>query len=276
MKTTKDIVRAWRAWRGGMAGFGRMLDRQGVRYLSFSKVSSLEFCPQRYWLEYVERVRLRPEPGYFVKGRLLHEAAAKLHRARALGRTVTVDRLRRPIERRLEAMDAQHLLNALEVMQKQLEHDWEVVGVEEGFVLDLGPEMPPMLGVIDLVVRQGDRFAVIDHKGGRQFNSPDSLQLAIYVEHVRRQYGAEQCSAHFDQYRWVQNLDRIRKPASCRTTVRLRPGSWNAAAKRIATRYRQMQRIEKGGVAKATGDCIVCPFKDRCPKARVSYGNSWW
>jgi len=276
MNTSKQVAEAWGAWRGGMATFSRMLEREGVAYLSFSKVSSLEFCPQRYWLEYVERVKVRPEPKYFVKGRLLHEAAAKLHRARARGRSVALDPLCRPIEKKLDEQDARHVRNAVELMHRQVDDAWEVVAVEEGFVLDLGRELPPLLGIVDLVVRQGDEFAVIDHKGGRRFNEPDRLQLVLYAEHVRRRYGAERCAAHFDQYRWVNNLDRVRKPASCRTTVKLPKGAWNAAAKRIDQRFRQMRKIEKTGDAAGTGECMICPFRDLCPKAAISYGNGWW
>jgi hypothetical protein len=95
---------------------------------------------------------------------------------------------------------------------------------------------------------------------------------------VRRQYGAERCAGYYDQYRWVNNLDRIRKPASRRTKVTIRKGTWNTVLRRIAKRYRQMKKIEQTGRAEGSGDCWVCPYKDLCPKATFEYGgnNGWY
>ena len=59
MKTGKQVTKAWSNWTGKMHTFTKMLDKKGVAYLSFSKVSTVESCPQRYLLEYVERVKLR-------------------------------------------------------------------------------------------------------------------------------------------------------------------------------------------------------------------------
>lgn len=53
------------AWTGTMGAFSRALDRDGTPYLSFSKLVSVEFCSNRYLLEYVERKRLRPPPDFF-------------------------------------------------------------------------------------------------------------------------------------------------------------------------------------------------------------------
>ncbi len=116
MKTAKQVIKAWSKWTGKMHKFTKMLDGKNSPYLSFSKISTVEFCPQRYLLEYVERVKLRPEPGYFVKGRLFHEAAAKLHRARMRGRRVSLDRLIDPVARRMGEDDANHVRNAIDLM----------------------------------------------------------------------------------------------------------------------------------------------------------------
>jgi len=278
MKTGNQVARAWSNWTGKMHTFTKMLDKKSVAYLSFSKVSTVEFCPQRYLLEYVQRVKLRPEPKYFVKGRLFHEAAAKLHRARMRGRRVFLDQLIKPVERRMYEDDANHVRNAIDLMQREVDADWEVVAVEEPFVLDLGPNLPPCLGIVDLILRKGDEFAVIDHKSGKQFYESDRLQVAMYHEYARRQYGAERCAGYYDQYRWVNNLDRIRKPASRRTKVTIRTGTWNSVLRRIATRYRQMKKIEQTGRAEGASDCWGCPYSDLCPSATFEYSsnNGWY
>lgn len=273
MNMAMRVAEAWSNWTGQMHTFTRMLDREGLSYLSFSKVASVEFCPQQYLLEYVERVKLRPEPGYFVKGRLLHEAAAKLHRARMRGRRASLDQLVMPVERRLGDEDANHVRNALALMQGQAEPEWQVVAVEEPFVLDLGPDLPPCLGIVDLVQRRGDEYAVIDHKGGKRFSAIDRLQLVLYREYARREYGAQRWAAYFDQYRWVNNLARVRKPAFCRTKVTIRDGTWKRTLRRVTTRHRQMLKIEQAGSATATGDCMICPFRDQCPRATFKQSN---
>lgn len=76
-----------------------------------------------------------------------------------------------------------------------------------------------MRGVIDLVLRKGKRFAVVDHKTGKAFWPQDPMQLAIYREHLLREYGPVQVRAFFDAYRWVNDLRRIRTPAHQRTRV---------------------------------------------------------
>jgi len=131
MKTGKQVAKAWSNWTGKMHTFTKMLDKKSVAYLSFSKVSTVEFCPQRYLLEYVQRVKLRPEPKYFIKGRLFHEAAAKLHRARMRGRRVSLDQLIKPVERRMYEDDANHVRNAIDLMQREMDADWKVVAVED-------------------------------------------------------------------------------------------------------------------------------------------------
>jgi len=274
--TAEQIATAWSAWSGKMSTFARMLDAEGIGYLSFSKVSSVTFCSQRYLLEYVERRKLSPEPTYFVKGRLLHEAAAKLHRAHRRGRRMSLDQAMKTVRRRLGAADAEHIRNALVLMDQQRDDGREIVAVEEPFVLDLGDELPPLLGIVDLVLRRGDEFMVIDHKGVRRFGDSDRLQLVLYRQYVLRQYNADECMACFDQYRWVNDLDRIRKPASQRTEVKTREGGWNSALRRIGRTHRSMQKIERTGAASADGDCIVCPYRSQCPEARIDFGGSWY
>jgi hypothetical protein len=131
---------------------------------------------------------------------------------------------------------------------------------------------------VDLVLRKGDECAVIDHKSGKQFYELDRLQVVLYHEYVRRQYGTEQCVGYYDQYRWVNNLDRIRKPASCRTKVTIRKGTWNSVLRRVAKRYRQMKKIEQTGRAYGSSDCWGCPHSDLCPRATFEYSsnNGWY
>lgn len=271
-----SVAKAWSKWTGGLVEFAKKLDNEGIEYLSFSKIYSLEACPQRYYLEYIAREELSPEPKYFVKGRVLHEAAAELHQSVHSKNHFPLDLILKTIARKLDAEDANHVCNAVTLMHRQMDDEWDVVAVEEPFVLDLGPDLPPCLGIIDLILRRDNEYRIVDHKGVRRFIKPDRLQLLLYREYVRRVYKTEQCNAHFDQYRWVNNLDRIRKPATSRIGLQVRDGSWAAALRRIRTRHNLMKKIEKTHEAADTGECITCPFKNQCPKASVSFSGSRW
>lgn len=275
MKMHEELTNMLAAWDGSFQAFVRQLNKQGTPYLSFSKITSVEFCPQRYLLEYVERKRLVPEPAYFRKGRLFHELAARIYRANRRRREPDVENLHALLARKAEGEDHNHLSNALELILENVFAGWEVVAVEEPFVLDLSEELPVCLGVVDLVLRRDDQFAVIDHKSGKNFGKPDPLQLVLYKQHVGRHFDARQCQAFFDEYRWVNNLKRIRKPAFQRTEIRVRANAWTSTLKRIDRAYRKILKIEQTGQANGGGPCYMCPFKEICPKASVSY-DSWY
>jgi hypothetical protein len=251
---------------GDMLRLTRSLDRAGERFLSFSKVGTVESCEYRYFLEYVKLVKLDPQPDYFAKGGLFHQAIARHYRERARGRRAKFETHCRFIDRKWDD-DPPHLKNALRLATDHAWMEHEVVAVEEPFVLDLGEDLPPLLGIVDLILRDGDAFTVVDHKTGKNFYAQDELQLVLYREHVRRRYGTADCRTVFDEYRWVNDLDRIRKPAMLRSAVKLRKGSFARGVKRVAAADRTMRRIEEGGRAAADGECFKCPYRPQCPQA---------
>ena len=263
----REIAAALAGHTGGIVGFTRRLRRDGIPYLSYSKIASVEFCPYRYHLEYIQRVKLRPEPTYFVKGRIFHQAAARLYSGIARGTAVRAGAFDRLIESHDDETDQQHLRNAVELLRQNALADWEVIGVEQPFVLSLGRGLPPCLGVIDLILRKDGVFAVVDHKTGRTFGDPDAIQLTVYRQHVLRRHRTKQCLACFDEYRWVNDLGRIRKPAFQRQEVRLCPSAWNEAVGRFRRGYRKIRQIEAQDDGLGTGACYMCPFRDVCGKA---------
>ncbi len=259
-------------WSGTIADFSKKLDREHVPYLSFSKVGCVEFCGYRYLLEYVKLKRPSPEPDYFVKGQAFHETVASLYRDRTQGRPADAEGLLALLDPSLpERIEVE---NAIQ-LAAQNAYEGEVVAVEEPFVLSLGRNLPPCVGVIDLILRRGKTFLIVDHKTGKRFNEADELQLVLYREHVRRRYEAVRCLTLVDQYRWVPNLDRIRKPAFQRTQVRLAPSSWPQATKRLARAHSRIREIETTQDAWGSGECYLCPYKSTCPKATVGYSSYW-
>jgi len=124
---------------------------------------------------------------------------------------------------------------------------------------------------VDLVLRRNGVYAVIDHKTGRSFGNPDAMQLAVYRQYVQRRHRAKECFAYFDQYRWVNNLDRIRKPAFQRAKARLRSSSWNTAVRRFHHARRKIERIEAGRIGGTRGSCYMCPYRDVCEEGTRSF-----
>ena len=83
----EDILSRLAGFRRSFVAFARHLDATGVRYLSFSKVVTVEFCRHRHRLECVLRERLAEKPAYFLKGEVFHAAAARIYRGLAAGKT---------------------------------------------------------------------------------------------------------------------------------------------------------------------------------------------
>ncbi len=265
MKTV-DLAARLAAHRGTAGAFSRRLDREGVPYLSFSKTVAVEFCEYRYYLEYVRRARLSPRPDYFVKGDLLHAAAARLYRARSAGRRVSLGRLLGSVAR-TDLADAHQVENAVRLAVENAWDGWAVVSVEAMFLLPLPGGLPPLLGVTDLVLSREGEVAVVDHKTGRKFGDPDALQLAIYCEHARRAFPGAKVRLFFDQYRWVENLATIRKPAFQRVEVPAGDCRFPDALERLRAAETSIRALAGGAQPEASGECYLCPWRNQCPES---------
>jgi hypothetical protein len=100
--------------------------------------------------------------------------------------------------------------------------------------------------------------------------------MVVYRQHALAKYKADRCLMFFDEYRWVNNLGRIRKPAFQQTAVRLRATAWASAVRRFSKDHQRIRRIEKAKDAPETGQCYLCPFRGACGKATTYTSFSWW
>jgi hypothetical protein len=157
-----------------------------------------------------------------------------------------------------------HLLNALELHRRHAWNGAEVVGVEHPFVMRVHESLPPLVGVIDLVLIDQDGYLLVDHKTGRNFYPDDELQVAIYAQYIHQAYGGETCRLFYDHYRWVKNLGRIRKPAFQRVEVRADPAHWPQDLARIRAAYGKIREIQESGSAPRCGECFRCPYRGMC------------
>lgn len=244
--------------------FTSALREQHLVHLSFSQVSTLEFCPYRYYLQYILHQDPQPIPTYFTKGKLFHELLADSYQQQQDGHVLDESAASERIRTQFDEPDYAHLLNAFMVHQQHHWLDLEVKAVEQPFVMQLAPDLPPMVGVIDLILEDGNQFTLVDHKTGSSFYPYDELQVAIYAQYIHSQYGGSTCRLVYDHYRWVNNLERIRKPAFRRTQVSVPRSAWSAYLTRIRAAQQQIETLQQGALARQNGQCYRCPYKRTC------------
>lgn len=254
--------------------FAETLRHQQIPHLSFSQITTVEFCEYRYYLQYVRMIDPTPTPDYFTKGKLLHWAIASYYECAARAQDYPLDRILHTFDQAYQGENQRHLHNAVAVHLDNSWQDCQVVAVEKPFVMRVDPELPACVGVIDLILQKDDRIILVDHKTGRDFYPEDELQMAIYVQYVREQYGDVACEFYYDHYRWVNNLDRIRKPAFQRSRVFQSNLNWTAALDRIRSGSERIQRIKAGKPAVQNGACFRCPYHQVCYGRGRSFVNT--
>lgn len=253
-----NLEHAWKRRGGPLGRFVEGLDKQGVPYLSHSKLASLERCPRCYHRRYILGSEAEETKAMEV-GNLFHTAARRFYAGLREGCTpapaalLTSRDLRTiPAELRPGLRNAVHLLRG---------HHWaghEVVSIEVPFFLDLAPELPPVIGIPDLVLRRHNSLVLVDHKTSRTFKDCDPAQLVLYAEHLRREHGHPRIVGVFDEYRLVDDLHTIRKPAFRRTPVCVDPSLLGGLVRRYRTAWRQIARMTADQEPRASPDCWTC------------------
>jgi len=289
-EAAKRIDQIIRECRGDSDRFAETLRGEEIPHLSFSQVATVEFCEHRYYLQYIEKEEPVPFPDYFTKGKLLHQLIAETYEAIRTGSENGSVSVEYRIANTCIGDNKRHLVNAYHVHQANLWAGFKVADVEHPFVMEIDEKLPPMVGVIDLVLKQNGQYFLVDHKSGRNFYPYDELQVAIYKKYIQAVYqGADcrlyydhyrwvnnlekyiqavyqgaDCRLYYDHYRWVNNLGRIRKPAFQRTEVSVDVSSWPSYLKRIQQAYAIIQRIKNGIAPSRGGECFRCPYRNNC------------
>lgn len=244
--------------------FVARLQRDEISHISFSQVTTVEFCEYRYYLQYIRMLEPDPTPDYFTKGKLFHQIVASYYQGNDGEVENPCDKAFSVIAENYRGENQRHLENAFLV---HLENSWsecEVIAVEHPFVLNISTSLPPCVGVIDLIVKKNDTYIIVDHKTGRDFYPQDELQMAIYVEYVRRFFGQVDCAFYYDHYRWINNLNRIRKPAFQRDSIEVNSDAWRQALARISSANETINRIRTTRRAFKNGECFRCPYRKTC------------
>ena len=263
-EASKRIDQIIRDCSGDSDRFAETLRGEEIPHLSFSQVTTVEFCEYRYFLQYVEKEEPVPFPDYFTKGKLLHQLIADTYEMMRTGSGNGSVSAEGRISNKCIGDNKRHLENAYLVHQANLWSDFEVAAVEHPFVMEVESGLPPMVGVIDLILKQNGCFILVDHKSGRNFYPYDQLQVAIYKKYIQAEYQGTDCRLYYDHYRWVNNLNRIRKPAFQRTEVSVDGSSWPRYLNRIRQAYVIIQEIKNGLAPSRGGECYRCPYRKNC------------
>ena len=248
--------------------FVNRLHHSGLSHISFSQVYAFETCPRQYYLRYIMGMETTPVPEYFIKGKALHHTIANAYRAHREGREfdeaiISYDEIHPYSQAGI------HLRNGyLTLCQNMLSSD-EIIGVEKPFVFLMGGDIPPIVGVIDLILRRDNVLILIDHKTGRDFYQPDILQMAVYLSYLRSTGFEGECEFYYDSYRWVENLARIRKPSFCRQQMLISDSEAVIQAKRLADGYRGIQQLRQSGLPEMTGECFRCAYRNYCKSPQL-------
>lgn len=257
IRTADSLRRAWKRSGQPLDRFVRQLDRQGLHYLSHSKVACVERCPRCYYREYILGKRMKSEA--MRVGTLFHRAAGQFYSAFQKGTIADpAVLLRRSSVRGVGEDSATRLRNALIVLRDQHWADHQVVSVETPFFMDLAKGLPPVIGIPDLVLKRQDSLVLVDHKTSRKFNDLDPAQLVLYAEHLRREHAHDRIVAVFDEYRLVKDLGTIRKPAFRRTPVSVGGSLVPPLIRRYREALDQMIAIQHDGEPSPSSDCWFC------------------
>ena len=248
--------------------FVNRLHHSGLSHISFSQVYAFETCPRQYYLRYILGVEITPVPEYFIKGKALHRTIANAYRAQMEGRDFDEEIISYD-EIHPDSQAGNHLRNGYLTLRQNMLPSDEVIGIEKPFVYLMNDETPPIVGVIDLILRRGDRLILIDHKTGRDFYQPDILQMAVYLNYLRSTGIEGECEFYYDSYRWVENLARIRKPAFSRQQMMISDTDAGIQAKRLADGYEGIRILRQGRLPEKTGECFRCAYRNYCWRAKL-------
>ena len=249
--------------------FSSYLRKNKIPHLSYTSISSIDSCPYRYYLTYIKCVELDPTPLYFIKGKVFHEyAAAKYKICMEEGFTSTYNS-RLYLPGTLDEDHKTHIKNATTVLNKNIWENWEIIGIERPFVFSISDDIPPIVGVIDLLLEKDGMISVVDHKTGRDFfktnfYDPSKIQMSIYYKYVSEEFRSSNISLYYDKYRWINNLDRIRKPAFEREKINITKNTWRTTENLLKSSYQMINNYADRGTYPKNGECFRCPYKELC------------
>jgi hypothetical protein len=136
VRNAESLRRAWTRWRGSFSTFMRSLDKREVPYLSHSKITTAERCPQCYYSQYI--LGQKPSSDALTTGTLFHRAAAAFYEAVRSDRRLTSSVVAKQLKpRHPNRLGRQQLRNAIRTLECNAWEGYEVVEIEDIFFMNL-------------------------------------------------------------------------------------------------------------------------------------------
>lgn len=257
VKNAATLERSWKRWGKPFSSFMNRLNREGVSYLSHSKISALKHCPLCFYNQYILGEKLDSEA--IKLGSLFHAVAEKFYTALALGQSAEPGTLLKKFSlNSLEIDSRTKLKNALATLRNNRWEGYEIVSVEDPFFIDLAVGLPPVIGITDLVLKRGRTLLLVDHKTSKKFSDLDPNQLVLYAEYIRRRHDKLPVIGVFDEYRLVSDISTARKPVFRRTPVAVDRTFLPSLVREYRDAWKKIKQIERDGAPPPSPDCWKC------------------
>lgn len=252
----------------------------GRPYLSFSQLNSFRSCPRQWVYSHVEQTEPEFVASSLKFGGAIHHAIQHHYEQLMIGQVVTSDELHElfmatwkdeddlPVrygksEDEASVFDLAHRMLKAFAESELAQPAGAIVGVEETLTATIDPDMPDLLGRIDVMILDDHTLHVIDAKTSRsrwtQAKANDSAdQLLLYAQLLSKLAGDHQLRLSYGV------ITKAKSPAV--QILDVQPD-----AKRLASSIDLMKPIwsaMKAGVDFANPGpmtCSTCPFQKRCP-----------
>ena len=254
-------------------------------HLSWSQVSLMRACPQKFYFTYISRSPKDFIPSSLKFGSAVHAGLEAYFRSRMEGLLVDESAL----------MDAYHTswqyeeepglpirfnkmedVSSLETTAKGMfaaflqsplaNPQGEILGIEESFCSPLAHDLPDVMARVDLIYISGGAIHLLDFKTSRSRWNPAKVadaadQLRLYEILTSQITGDTPVELHFGV------LTKAKTPAF--DLLPVPPADSNITVlEQITSTFRQVYQAMQAGnyyPVPSPQNCTTCPFKSRCP-----------
>ncbi len=232
-------------------------------HLSFSQLRTFVECPRKWHYEKVEQVEPERVPASLAFGSAIHAACAAVNEAAMNGETVNAGNVFDRAWEPYTAADATPLAlgdddeaAALAEKGRALVSIYKppagIVAVEQHVVVEIAPDLPPLVGYIDLLYQTADGLVVADVKTSSTRILSDVEMLAAQLAVYGRAFPVVRSEAIV--------LFKGKTPAQ--TIQGVQPWPEN----HLRTWATEVHAAMQAGVrfAHRSRNCRTCQFRDRC------------
>lgn len=252
------------------------MDLKQGPHISFSQINTYLMCSLKYMFTYVQKIDLPFTPVSLVFGTSIHDAIAAYYQGKLEGQILPPEALVEQFNKRWAEEEkrreiryigddkestigmAGKLLNVF--CERDNPHE-TIVGIEEPFRINVGEDIPPLVGQIDLITAdEKGAIAVVDHKTAARRKTPvecnADMQMTCYSIGVKSLGYDEEVLLMF------QVLLKQKNPAMERYYTTRNDRERDRLVKLIKEVYRAIQSGVFMPVSNFT--CPSCPYGELC------------